>query len=160
MGGIPCFLIPKGGGVRGGVPAAFLAPRLRARSLGLSPGGGKSFRSARLKGPPAPGRISGALIPAADDVGGIGNLGMGGPPGRPGPPIKPPLGAGAPPAPPPWVNNWLTAAAAADCGGSPGRLGSLNPGGMTGVMPAMGLLMLGMGKPFFSASSICCSKEG
>ncbi len=41
-----------------------------------------------------------------------------------------------------------------------GRLGSCNPGGMTGVMPAMGLFTSGMGSPFFSASSICCSRGG
>lgn len=41
-----------------------------------------------------------------------------------------------------------------------GIFGSCNPGGMTGVMPAMGLLTLGIGSPFFSASSICCNRGG
>ena len=49
---------------------------------------------------------------------------------------------------------------ASEIGGIPGKLGSLNPGGKTGVIPAMGLLQLGMGNPFFSASSICCNRGG
>ena len=44
---------------------------------------------------------------------------------------------------------------ASEMGGMPGKLGSLKPGGKTGVIPAIGLLQLGMGNPFFSASSIC-----
>ena len=52
-------------------------------------------------------------------------------------------------------------AAAADTGGRPGILGILNPGGKTGVIPAMGLLAIGaMGSPFFSASSINCNNGG
>ena len=77
------------------------------------------------------------------DVGGKGNLGMAGPPGIPGPPVS-----GGRPA----VSNCPTAAAA--CGGTPGILGNLNPGGINGVIPAIGLFTFGGGRPFFSASSI------
>ena len=49
---------------------------------------------------------------------------------------------------------------ASEIGGIPGNCGSLNPGGKTGVIPAMGLLQLGIGNPFFSASSICCKSGG
>jgi hypothetical protein len=83
------------------------------------------------------------------DTGGRGNLGIGGPPGIPGPPLR----GGTPP-----LSNCPKAAA--DCGGTPGRLGNLNPGGITGVIPAIGLFTFGTGSPFFSASSIFCSSEG
>lgn len=83
-----------------------------------------------------------------------GNLGKAGSPG-----MTPP-GELPPPDPPPKEDpkSW---AAAADTGGRPGILGILNPGGKTGVIPAMGLLAIGaMGSPFFSASSINCNNGG
>ena len=52
--------------------------------------------------------------------------------------------------------------AADETGGNPWRaLGSLKPGGKMGVIPAIGFWTKGaIGKPFFSASSINCSKGG
>ena len=91
-----------------------------------------------------------------------GNLGKAGSPGKtppgetPGELLPPPDG---PPKEEP--KSW---AAAADTGGRPGILGILNPGGKTGVIPAMGLLAIApsveLGTPFFSASSINCNNGG
>ena len=108
---------------------------------------------AKLEG--KPGDMPGIILDGKDvccpglDAGGSGNLGIGGPPGIPGPPVR----GGTPP---------LSSCpkAAADCGGTPGILGNLNPGGITGVIPAIGLFTFGGGRPFFSASSIFCSNEG
>ena len=83
------------------------------------------------------------------DTGGKGNLGIAGPPGMPGPPVR----GGTPP-----VSSCPTAAAA--CGGTPGILGNLKPGGITGVIPAIGLFGFGGGSPFFSASSATWRNEG
>ena len=85
-----------------------------------------------------------------------GNLGKAGIPG-----MTPPTPGELLPPPDPPKEDPKTWAAAADTGGRPGILGILNPGGKTGVIPAMGLLAIGaMGSPFFSASSINCNNGG
>ena len=84
--------------------------------------------------------------------------------GKPDPPPPNPVSgnrgkAGTPPGDP--AADPKSCAAAAETGGIPWTFGNLKPGGKMGVIPAMGLLTKGAtGRPFFSASSINCSKGG
>ena len=135
-----------------GSPAAAKLDVKEAKLVGRPP----AKLDARLEG--NPGDIPGIDVYILEckegccpglDAGGNGNLGIGGPPGIPGPPVS----GGTPP---------LSSCpnAAEDCGGTPGIPGSLKPGGITGVIPAIGLFTFGVGSPFFSASSIFCNKDG